>query len=58
MRSAIFLVNINYSVTAGMVVKNIDTTYATREQFIEYRGHSWTMGGVQLQHTISVMRCY
>ncbi|KAI7903340.1 uncharacterized protein BX663DRAFT_508281 [Cokeromyces recurvatus] len=33
------------SITAGMLAKNINTTYVARDQIIEYRGVSWFMGG-------------
>ncbi|GAA5805373.1 hypothetical protein HPULCUR_010889 [Helicostylum pulchrum] len=33
------------SVTAGLVAKNVNTTYLTNDQFVEYRGLSWIMGG-------------
>lgn len=34
------------SITCGVAAKNVDTPYFTREQFKEYRGLSFTMGGV------------
>jgi hypothetical protein len=37
-----------------MVAKNIDTPYVTYEQFIEYRGVSWTMGGVKSKQAKSI----
>ncbi|KAI8641873.1 hypothetical protein BD408DRAFT_367597, partial [Parasitella parasitica] len=33
------------SVSAGMLAKNINSTYVSMSDFIEYRGVSWTMGG-------------
>ncbi|KAK4520124.1 uncharacterized protein ATC70_008254 [Mucor velutinosus] len=33
------------SVSAGMLAKNINSTYISMSDFIEYRGVSWTMGG-------------
>lgn len=41
--------NCIHSVTAGMVAENIDTPYLSKDQFIEYRGQSWVMGGVSLK---------
>jgi hypothetical protein len=37
---------VDYSVTAGLLAKNVNSTYITPEQFKEYRGVSWIMGGV------------
>ncbi|CAO3614535.1 unnamed protein product [Mucor fragilis] len=33
------------SVSAGMLAKNINSTYISMSDFVEYRGVSWTMGG-------------
>lgn len=39
-------INTDVSVSAGMLAKNINSTYVSMSDFIEYRGVSWTMGGV------------
>ncbi|KAG1109753.1 hypothetical protein G6F42_015557 [Rhizopus arrhizus] len=45
------------SVSAGMLAKNINSTYISMSDFIEYRGVSWTMGGVGCIIVTLVNRC-
>lgn len=49
--------NICISVSAGMLAKNINSTYISMSDFIEYRGVSWTMGGVGCIIVTLVNRC-